>query len=797
MSGIQTNKFQEILAKARERLEASKEESRIASLASLDTTSHSLQMNGVEEVDLSNLGLGEDSEEEEVIEVIQDIHSAAEIPDSLSQKIDLLTEVPAHKLTAKERNKLKGVAADVTLNQKQKLFMETALSGEDICLIGAAGTGKTTVVGKFTNALIESGDLEELGSDTKWLRANVPGVLICSFTRKAVNNIKRAVSDLLKPHVLTIHKVLEFAPVFYEIWDQKNNCMKKTMKFEPQRGAFNPLPRNLKLIAYEESSMIGTDLYNLLIAALPHSPQEIFIGDIHQLPPIFGPAILGFKMSLLQVVQLDEVYRQALLSPIIRLAHSILSGDSSKFSAQTASIKNYVHPFVIDPKTQKPLIIKDYKSVPALEAFNEAGEYGEVKFQIWQKSLEKSVAENVSVMQFQAWKNIGYYNPDEDVILCPFNKSFGTIELNKGISNFLGKERGAVVHEVIAREQKHYLALGDRVLFDKEDATIISIKRNMTYLGKSPLHPSPFLDRWGTLQKEKTDEELAQEAKEDAEFGIASMDKFLESFGDDDEDKTNAASHAIEIQFTYSDETMILSGSGEVNDLLGGYAITVHKMQGSEAENVFLLLHSSHSGPLLNNELLYTAVTRARKKLHIICETDSFFKGVKSHKVRGVTLEDKIDFFKGKGEFKQMEEEAEFLKRQKELKRRRLEEVRKRELESEEADWRVLGVIDRESGDTLYFDPDLKTIEGTVEEIEEPDHLEIDYTLLDPKGKNLRDKQDAVHEVLTSSSDSIRDSETPINDILSTSKEEPQEPTRILTPTEKIRLLLAKRRNTQ
>jgi hypothetical protein len=47
-------------------------------------------------------------------------------------------------------------------------------------------------------------------------------------------------------------------------------------------------------------------------------------------------------------------------------------------------------------------------------------------------------------------------------------------------------------------------------------------------------------------------------------------------------------------------------------------------------------------------ELLYTAVTRARKYLHIICEPDTFFKGTKSQKVKGNTIAEKAEYFKGK-----------------------------------------------------------------------------------------------------------------------------------------------------
>ncbi|MCJ8500554.1 exodeoxyribonuclease V subunit alpha [Desulfatitalea alkaliphila] len=47
------------------------------------------------------------------------------------------------------------------------------------------------------------------------------------------------------------------------------------------------------------------------------------------------------------------------------------------------------------------------------------------------------------------------------------------------------------------------------------------------------------------------------------------------------------------------------------------YAMTVHKSQGSEFDHVVLVLPDQDS-PLLTRELVYTAVTRARKSLHIL-----------------------------------------------------------------------------------------------------------------------------------------------------------------------------------
>jgi hypothetical protein len=59
-------------------------------------------------------------------------------------------------------------------------------------------------------------------------------------------------------------------------------------------------------------------------------------------------------------------------------------------------------------------------------------------------------------------------------------------------------------------------------------------------------------------------------------------------------------------------------GSSERLEL--AYAITVHKSQGSEFETVFLVL--PQDAPTLSRELLYTALTRFRKRLILLLESD-------------------------------------------------------------------------------------------------------------------------------------------------------------------------------
>ena len=65
----------------------------------------------------------------------------------------------------------------------------------------------------------------------------------------------------------------------------------------------------------------------------------------------------------------------------------------------------------------------------------------------------------------------------------------------------------------------------------------------------------------------------------------------------------------------------------ETNQLTLAYAMSVHKSQGSEYASVITCMLNEH-GPMLQRNLLYTAVTRAKKKLILVCEPEAVQKAV-------------------------------------------------------------------------------------------------------------------------------------------------------------------------
>ena len=81
----------------------------------------------------------------------------------------------------------------------------------------------------------------------------------------------------------------------------------------------------------------------------------------------------------------------------------------------------------------------------------------------------------------------------------------------------------------------------------------------------------------------------------------------------------NAKESLIEID--YSGNTVVYK-KGKFDEFTHSYAISVHKSQGSEYDNVLILIPSNMKR-MLYNKLIYTAVTRAKKSLIIIGNIDS------------------------------------------------------------------------------------------------------------------------------------------------------------------------------
>jgi ATP-dependent exoDNAse (exonuclease V) alpha subunit len=515
-----------------------------------------------------------------------------------------------------------------TWNAEQQQAIDNTLFKKSFCLIGAAGTGKTTTLKGAVTAAMEAHRIPPLDASTKHLSAGAPGVALLSYTRRAVRNIAKQMPEFLKPHCLTFHKVLEFEPEYYEEENDEGRIVNK-MRFAPQRHRDNPLPRTLSLVIVDEASMTSTDLFALFLAALPDpsSVQFIFLGDLNQLPPVYGQPVLGLKLLELPVVELTRVYRQALESPIISLALGVKDNNFATFNKDAETLWGAPRHW-------------NAKEVTERISLNAPGR-GKVTLVPWKKDFEAEVALKAVAGKIPQWVEEGFYDPEEDLMLCPWNLSFGTIELNKHIADTLAKRRNAKVWEIIAGFNKHYLAVGDRLMVEKQDALILDIYKNPKYLGVHPQMPSESLNRWGV--NESGEKQVDIDTDVDIDELLAAHD------ATQIEDRTAQCSHIIKIRMIDTDEIVLLDKAAQLNNSSLGYAITVHKAQGSECRKVFFLTAGCHSA-MLFRELVYTAITRAAEELVILMQPTMLARAAKRPRIKGDTLAAKLDFFRSRNQ---------------------------------------------------------------------------------------------------------------------------------------------------
>ena len=86
-------------------------------------------------------------------------------------------------------------------------------------------------------------------------------------------------------------------------------------------------------------------------------------------------------------------------------------------------------------------------------------------------------------------------------------------------------------------------------------------------------------------------------------------------------------------EYIEDDQCKVVIGNKEVTVDLKivdfGYAITIHKAQGSEYENVCMVMHPSFNR-MLNREIFYTGVTRAKELLYIVGTTNAIQQAIRN-----------------------------------------------------------------------------------------------------------------------------------------------------------------------
>ncbi len=408
---------------------------------------------------------------------------------------------------------------NINYNKLQKEAIASSLKNNITVITGGPGTGKTTII----KAIVE------LYKTTNRFNHEdlVANIALLAPTGRASKRLSEAVGLPAS----TIHRFLK--------WNKESNEF-AVNEFQPDFS---------KLIIVDEVSMIDLLLMNNLLKGLLNNVQLVLVGDANQLPSVGAGQVLKdiIDSEMVEVINLEELYRQDENSYIFTLANDIKKGD--------------VNSDIMD-------------------------KFSDFTFKTCSNDSLKNNLRDICINL----KNRGY-DENRVQIMAPMYKGDNGIDnLNKELQNVFNPseptKNEVKVGDIIYRENDKVLQLvnmPDENIFNGDVGFIKRIvKANISKTKKIEIH----IDFDGN-----------------------------------------------EIKYNPKDFVKIKHG----------YVITIHKSQGSEFEMVVLPLSTSYYR-MLYRKLIYTGVTRAKKKLIMLGDPRALDMAVRNNSEfkRNTVLKDKI-----------------------------------------------------------------------------------------------------------------------------------------------------------
>ncbi|HBF8411793.1 TPA: ATP-dependent RecD-like DNA helicase [Clostridioides difficile] len=419
----------------------------------------------------------------------------------------------------------------IKLAEKQILAVKESVNSGVLIITGGPGTGKTTTI----NAIIDI------------FENNGKSVTLAAPTGRAAKRM----SETSNKEAKTIHRLLEMG---FSTDDDLTF-------FKDEED-----PINSDVIIVDEVSMVDIILMYNLLRAIKLGTRVILVGDSDQLPSVGAGNVLKdmINSNIINVVKLNEIFRQAQESMIIVNAHKINNGE----------------PLYLNTKG------KDF-------------------FFIRKSTNEEILNEIIGLVNERLPK---FYKVDKlkDIqVLSSMRKGeLGVTNLNIELQKYLNKKEKFKVEESFS---KRLFRVGDKVM---------QVKNNYT-------------KKWETEDQKESGEGIYN-----GDIGyVYHIDK----------DKK-----AIYILF---DQTKIVSYLyDELDEIDHSFCTTIHKSQGSEFPVVVLPI--AWAPPmLLSRNLLYTAVTRAKKLVVLVGDVKYLEYMIKNNRVnqRYSNLGYKLNKFKQEG----------------------------------------------------------------------------------------------------------------------------------------------------
>ena len=326
----------------------------------------------------------------------------------------------------------------------------------------------------------------------------------------------------------------------------------------------NQLP--YKLVIVDESSMVDVHLMKALLEALPDQCRLVLLGDKDQLPSVDAGAVLGDV-----VANFDE-------RTVVELK------ESNRFTGALADCACAVN------NGNKLLFEQSAKKLP-------------VDGEAWTETLSKTDDDNIN--------RVFYYELEESMSPAAFRKLILAWVRNYGLL----EDGGLVAAAKAVEPTDDVFKDGEKKGRVAELFKCLECSRILTVVRKGPFGASTINDlvvteRFGGRRP----------ANPLSKVGVPVMvtrNTRERNLWNGDIGVTVKGPDGMVVLFPRGDKVAVCT-VGLLPEHELAYAMTVHKSQGSEFDNVMVVLPDDKEHPLLNRQIVYTGITRAKKRAVIM-----------------------------------------------------------------------------------------------------------------------------------------------------------------------------------
>lgn len=469
---------------------------------------------------------------------------------------------------------------------------------ENLIITGGPGTGKTTVICFLLwKLLTEHPDM--LNWDIK----------LAAPSGKAADRMRESLLENLKD--FNDHN----SDIYNKLHNLESYTLHRLLSYNPVRNQFNynaknHFPQNY-IFVIDEASMIDIDLFARFMEALPEKNFRLFIlGDPDQLPSVEAGAVLGEMLKTGDyAVKLNESHRFNMNSEIGKLSIAIQHTKDPNTSMcdhwPTDHTKPLFHTLQTPDFNQDKSDIINYITLPD----------------------DKKSAENALEKLVKAWTDQFYIKPQ---FIDRARKTF--VRTSNDITEIVDENGQPVSRETLdefwkVTESARILSAERKGITGVQELNAL-VRKCLNIKTSEPFFVGQLLmltENQSNLKLYNGDCGIVLGEKDSGRLHLMLKKARTQTSHND-----NHTDHTIETDHTIDYVTYPLSVLPQ-KALESAFAITIHKSQGSGYNNIMMFLPTTVGHPLLNNQMIYTGVTRTKKQsLTIVTTQEAFEAGCKT-----------------------------------------------------------------------------------------------------------------------------------------------------------------------